>query len=200
MELNGKTGEMIRLAIERKIENEIKRLNNNLSFNKLERGIIEEININGYAIKINNILYRGIKAVSQNTSINVGDVVIVLIPNNQYTQMFILGKINNVLNNNGLYEHNIRLENYEDNYSCEIYLTIINRNGKKFNSYREIIDYLSNLDYLEGKMATGFLNNINVYSIYIDYENKILLANSKINKENNVVFISDVIDKVIPIL
>lgn len=95
MYLDENSGRMIREAIEKRINNEIERLSSSLSFNKLKRGIIQEINVNGYTIKIENSIYRNIKILEQNKEIKVGDVVEVIIPNNQYSQMFILGKLVN---------------------------------------------------------------------------------------------------------
>lgn len=96
MELDSIAGKIIREAIERKINAEIENISNTLSFNKIKRGKIKEINITGYTVQIENNIYRNVPIIRQDTIININDVVQIVIPNNQYSQMFILGKLVNI--------------------------------------------------------------------------------------------------------
>lgn len=71
----------------------IKGLISKANFDKTETAIILEVKAgNFYKIKFNNIVYDNIRTLSGNT-FTVNETVKVLIPQNNYNQMFILGKL-----------------------------------------------------------------------------------------------------------
>lgn len=77
------------------IEVYVKRMINVATFNKIETGsIISSDGDNGYTVKIKDKNYSGIKALgNQKMGYTTDDIVVLCIPNNQYSQMFILGAL-----------------------------------------------------------------------------------------------------------
>ena len=64
---------------------------NNAPFDKTRQAIILTNNSNGtYKIRLDGYEYDNIPSYPSNTTIVVGSVVKVIIPNNQYSQMFLL--------------------------------------------------------------------------------------------------------------
>ena len=54
--------------------------------------IVEFVDGVGYTVKVNGVLYTGVNAIATSTFLNRLETVGVGIPNNQYSNMFILGK------------------------------------------------------------------------------------------------------------
>lgn len=90
-DLNYTTGREVALAIDRKIEDTVTRISAKLSYNKIEWAVVQKISGKRYSIKINNLLYENVYALKGNNDIKVRDTVICVVPNNQYSNMFILG-------------------------------------------------------------------------------------------------------------
>lgn len=63
------------------------------SYDRTFNAIVTNINSNGtYSVKINNIEYKNIRALSH-LSVEINDSVKVTVPQNNYNYMFILGKL-----------------------------------------------------------------------------------------------------------
>lgn len=90
-DLNYTTGREVALALDRKIENALTMVSAKLPYNKIERAVVQKISGKRYSVKINNLLYDNVYALKGNESIGVRDTVICVVPNNQYSNMFILG-------------------------------------------------------------------------------------------------------------
>lgn len=59
---------------------------------RIENGLIKAVTLDGYTVEINEKLYPNVLALNS-VSLSVNNTVKVMIPNNQYSNMFILGKI-----------------------------------------------------------------------------------------------------------
>ena len=67
---------------------------NNAPFDKTRQAIILDNNSDGtYKIRLDGYEYDNISSYPSNTSMTVGSVVKVIIPNNQHSQMFLLTNI-----------------------------------------------------------------------------------------------------------
>lgn len=72
----------------------IKQELNNAPFDKTRQAIILDNNSDGtYKIRLDGYEYDNISSYPSNTSMTVGSVVKVIIPNNQHSQMFLLTNI-----------------------------------------------------------------------------------------------------------
>lgn len=78
-------------AIEKRIKLISKDLYNNAPYTIIKNGIVTAINGKRYTVRINNAIYTNVFAIKGVESISTGDVAICIIPNNQYSNMFILG-------------------------------------------------------------------------------------------------------------
>lgn len=61
-------------------------------YTRIENGLIKAVTLDGYTVEINEKLYPNV-LVLNSVSLSVNNTVKVMIPNNQYSNMFILGKI-----------------------------------------------------------------------------------------------------------
>jgi len=68
------------------------RLNEDAPYTRFVTGIVEEIKIDGYTVKINGTSYTKLMVLN-GVSLSVNNTVQVVIPNNQDSNMFILGKL-----------------------------------------------------------------------------------------------------------
>lgn len=77
------------------VEIYVKQMLNKATFNKIETGVvISSDGDNGYVVKIKNKTYSDIKALGNNKiGYTSNDIVVLCVPNNQYSQMFILGTL-----------------------------------------------------------------------------------------------------------
>lgn len=91
--LNTKSGSAVAEAINTRITNIAREVYNKSPYDKSKRGIIEEIVRGLYSVKIDNVIYPNIHALRSAGTLNLGDVVICIIPNNQFSDMYILGAI-----------------------------------------------------------------------------------------------------------
>lgn len=89
--LDRASGIKVAEAIEKRIKLISKDLYNNAPYTIIRNGIITNINNKKYTVKINNAFYTNLYALKGIGGIGVGDVAICIIPNNQYSNMFILG-------------------------------------------------------------------------------------------------------------
>lgn len=89
--LDRASGMKVAEAIEKRIKLISKDLYNNAPYTTIRNGIVTAINGKKYTVKINNAFYTNIYALKNVGTINIHDVVICIIPNNQYSEMFILG-------------------------------------------------------------------------------------------------------------
>ena len=89
--LDRASGIKIAEAIEKRIKLISKDLYTNAPYTTIRNGRITAINGKKYTIKINNAIYTNIYALKDVGTIGIGDVAICVIPNNQYSNMFILG-------------------------------------------------------------------------------------------------------------
>lgn len=80
-------------AINKRIKMVSQDLYNNAPYTIIKFGRVVSINGKRYSIKINNALYTNIYALKGSNLISVGDSVICVVPNNQYSNMFILGAL-----------------------------------------------------------------------------------------------------------
>jgi len=93
MEFDNSSGEKLGDILLNKFESWLKDLSINASFNKTTWGIITNINGNLYTIEINNQSYSNINAMRNAGELYINDKVLCLIPNNQYSNMVIIGAI-----------------------------------------------------------------------------------------------------------
>lgn len=91
LKFNRETGTNIANAIDKRIRTVTQDLYNNAPYNVIRKGRVTAIKNKFYTVKINNAIYTKIYALKNVGIINVHDVVICVIPNNQYSEMFILG-------------------------------------------------------------------------------------------------------------
>lgn len=89
--LDRASGTKVAEAIEKRIKLISKDLYTNAPYTTIRNGRITAINGKKYTIKINNAIYTNIYALKNIGIVGVGDVAICVIPNNQYSNMFILG-------------------------------------------------------------------------------------------------------------
>lgn len=92
--LDRASGMKVAEAIEKRIKLISKDLYNNAPYTTIRNGIVTAINGKKYTVKINNAFYTNIYAIKGTDLIKIGDVAICIIPNNQYSNMFILGTLN----------------------------------------------------------------------------------------------------------
>lgn len=89
--LNRASGQKIADAIDKRIRTVTQDLYSNAPYNVIRKGRVTAIKNKFYTVKINNAIYTKIYALKNVGTINVHDVVLCVIPNNQYSEMFILG-------------------------------------------------------------------------------------------------------------
>lgn len=89
--LDRTSGMKIAEAIEKRIKLVSKDLYTNAPYTIIRNGRVMAINGKKYTVKINNALYTNIYALKGVGVISTGDVAICIIPNNQYSNMFIIG-------------------------------------------------------------------------------------------------------------
>lgn len=89
--LDRASGIKVAEAIEKRIKLISKDLYNNAPYTIIKNGIVTAINGKRYTVRINNAIYTNVFAIKGIESIGTGDVAICIIPNNQYSNMFILG-------------------------------------------------------------------------------------------------------------
>ena len=80
--------------LQKGVDNAIKQAINNAPFDKTEIGKIVYVNSTDgtYNVELNKITYENIDTLN-NMSFNINDMVKVMIPQNNYNNMFIYGKI-----------------------------------------------------------------------------------------------------------
>lgn len=89
-DLDFNNGSKVARAIDLRIKQVAKYVFQKSPYNKIKYGIVENINGKIYTVNIENKTYQtnALKGVG---TINLQDRVVILIPNNQYSNMFILG-------------------------------------------------------------------------------------------------------------
>jgi hypothetical protein len=90
-DLNYLSGNKVAEAIDRRITNIAKDVFNKSPSNRMVFGRVTEINGKEYTVKVNNQIYAKVYAYKGVGTIIVGDTVDCLIPNNQYSNMRIIG-------------------------------------------------------------------------------------------------------------
>lgn len=86
------SGEDIANAIDKRIERVAKEIYQNSPYNKIKYGIVKNVTDKTYTVQINGENYD-VYALKNVGTINVNDSVVLIIPDNNFTQMFILGII-----------------------------------------------------------------------------------------------------------
>ena len=87
------SGEDIANAIDKRIERVAKEIYQNSPYNKIKYGVVKNVNDKQYTVQINGINYSNVYALKNVGTINVNDSVVLIIPDNNISQMFILGII-----------------------------------------------------------------------------------------------------------
>lgn len=88
--LDFNNGSQIAEAINKRIVEVVNQaLNSGFIGSPIKRGIIKEINGKKYTVKIGNSIYTNIYAARNTGNISINEVVLCVIPNNQYSDMFI---------------------------------------------------------------------------------------------------------------
>ena len=88
---NSESGRKVAEAIDHRVMNVAKNIYENSPNNKTKFGTVLSSNMGLFSVKIDNLEYTNIPALRNVGSIKRGEVVICLIPNNQYSNMIILG-------------------------------------------------------------------------------------------------------------
>ena len=96
MDLNQEGGKKVAQAIDRRIMNVAKEIYKNSPYTLIKYGIVKKIDGKFYTLQINKSLYTKVCALKGVGQINVNDVVICIIPNNQFSNMFILGVLDTI--------------------------------------------------------------------------------------------------------
>lgn len=91
MQSNEQKAKEIATAIIRKMKNEVSTAVALAPFNTTLNGVVTEIIGKNYTVNIKKSVYTGIKALRSSFAINVGDKVIVIVPNGIMNNAFILG-------------------------------------------------------------------------------------------------------------
>lgn len=91
--LDGESARKILEALDIRASKIAKEETRTSSYNKTKFGIITAKNVFRYTVKIDKIEYKNIKAVKNIGILNIGDVVTCLVPNNNMSNMFILGVV-----------------------------------------------------------------------------------------------------------
>lgn len=91
MGLDGSKGEKIRAAIEQFGKNLKRDIATSSPFDKTKNGFVTKVTPIGYTVRIENKEYPNVQAI-EGAIIRVGDVVVCQLPNNQMSQMYIIGK------------------------------------------------------------------------------------------------------------
>lgn len=89
--LDSTDGKKVAESIDRRITTVAEQVYNNSPYTKIRDGIVTAINGKTYTVKIHKAIYNNIYTLKGTQQINVNDRVICIIPNNQYSNMFILG-------------------------------------------------------------------------------------------------------------
>lgn len=88
---NSESGRKVAEAIDRRVMNVAKNIYENSPNNKTKFGTVLSSNAGLFSVKIDNVTYTNITALRNVGDIKRGEVVVCLIPNNQYSNMIILG-------------------------------------------------------------------------------------------------------------
>lgn len=88
---NSESGRKVAEAIDRRVMNVAKNIYENSPNNKTKFGTVLSSSAGLFNVKIDNVTYTNISALKNVGNINRGEVVICLVPNNQYSNMIILG-------------------------------------------------------------------------------------------------------------
>ena len=88
---NSESGRKVAEAIDRRVMNVAKNIYENSPNNKTKFGTVLSSSAGLFSVKIDNVTYTNIPALKNVGNINRGEVVICLVPNNQYSNMIILG-------------------------------------------------------------------------------------------------------------
>lgn len=89
--LDAENGEKVASAIEKRIQQIARYVYKDSPYNKIKFGVIKEISGKAYTIEIENTIYTDIYALKNIGTINLGDKVVCVNPNNNYSNLFILG-------------------------------------------------------------------------------------------------------------
>lgn len=92
MALDGKSGKVIREAIENYVKSLVRTNVEKAPFNKTKNGRIVSVSPTGYTVEIENKEYPNVQAINA-TALQVNDIVVCSVPNNQMSQMYIIGKL-----------------------------------------------------------------------------------------------------------
>lgn len=90
MNLDFESGSEIATAIDNRIIQLAKYVFRQSPYNKIKYGIVEKIDGKKYTVMIDNKQYT-MNALKNIGTINLTDKVVVMIPNNEYSNMFIIG-------------------------------------------------------------------------------------------------------------
>lgn len=105
MGLNDKSGKAIREAIERFVKSLVRTDVQKAPFDKTKNGRIVEIKPTGYTVEIENKEYPNVQAINGAT-LNLNDIVVCRLPNNQMSQIHIVGKLVGNIAVSGEYANN----------------------------------------------------------------------------------------------
>ena len=98
--LNNENGKRVANAIRRLVNNEIEGAINKAPYTTIRTGVITQVSDMGYTITIDKVTYPNVPALKNAGSLKKGDRVECVIPNNQFSNMFIIGSQNNIVNEN----------------------------------------------------------------------------------------------------
>jgi hypothetical protein len=91
MNLDSNAGKKVKEAIEKKMTSVAKQINTNAPYNKTKKGKVISKSDGIFSVKIDNAIYTNILASRNAGTINVNDIVICTIPNNEMSNMYIVG-------------------------------------------------------------------------------------------------------------
>lgn len=99
--LNHTTGTRVADAIDKRIINVAQQVYDNSPNDKMRYGTVVSKDAGVFSVKINNTIYPNVKALRNVGNINIGEVVHCLVPNNNFSNMVILGVADGTIGGSG---------------------------------------------------------------------------------------------------